>query len=190
MTPEEDKIEIFKRQVSGNSMIEVVLKAHLLIEEELNLAMHRRVPYPEYLEPKNLNIAEMSFRQKVLLCGAMGYVSSYEVNALLAINKLRNGLAHRIDRTITKPDVINIATRLDPELQKALVNVKLDEVTAVEYFRWTAEIVYLQVIIVTRTEVAELPEAVRRNQRRDAVIKTALEYGVIIGQAALRYPLL
>jgi hypothetical protein len=97
---EETEFHKFKRHVENNSVVEMVLKAHLIIEDTLMETLRFLLPHPGHVKPET-----MSFYDKVSLCGALGFISEYEIAALLTFNTLRNDTAHQLDTEISMADL-------------------------------------------------------------------------------------
>jgi len=109
---EETEFHKFKRHVESNSVVEMVLKAHLIIEDTLMETLKFLLPHPGHVKPET-----MSFYDKVSLCGALGFISEYEVAALLTFNTLRNDTAHQLDTEISMADIQQVVNCFEPELR-------------------------------------------------------------------------
>lgn len=79
----------------------VVVRAHIHIEQHLNLCIDELVPYPDALRPM-----ELDYFQRVHLLVALGLKEELK-GPLLALGKLRNDFAHRLDAVLTEGRVNN-----------------------------------------------------------------------------------
>lgn len=88
-------IERFKEEMETvDELAHVLLKGHLLIEEALSAVLDQYVFHREHLEE-----ARLTFAQKTQLARALCLRKNFlgEWNLILAINSLRNDLAHRLN---------------------------------------------------------------------------------------------
>jgi hypothetical protein len=70
----------------------IVLKGHLLIEEQLEYFMDQAARAPEQLRD-----ARLTYAQKLQLVRALSGMNGEELDFAKAINGIRNGLAHRAE---------------------------------------------------------------------------------------------
>jgi hypothetical protein len=97
----EDKRERFFRLLPdvGDATL-IVLKGHLLIEEQLN-----DILYDTCLLPKYIDDARLSFYQKIMLVRSLigkdlkGNATEDPWRSLVALNSVRNQLAHHLEPT-------------------------------------------------------------------------------------------
>jgi hypothetical protein len=89
----EESEERFRRHMprSGDLTL-IILKGHLLVEEQLNafIAAHMQ-------RPEELDSARLSFSQRVALAKALAPSRSKHFDAVNKLNRLRNDLAHRLE---------------------------------------------------------------------------------------------
>lgn len=92
--PAEEASERFKRHFpKGRDVTLIILKGHLLVEEQLNTLLAVAVA-----KPVALSKARLSFSQRVcLLTATHPHVSANEILALERLNSLRNLLAHQLE---------------------------------------------------------------------------------------------
>jgi hypothetical protein len=83
----------------------LVLKGHLLIEEQLGYFLSKLARAPEHLKD-----ARLSYSQKLQLVRALSGMGPDEVAFARAINAIRNSLAHRLDAD-DLPDKIDALLR-------------------------------------------------------------------------------
>ena len=90
----ETRYERFRRLLPALVNLElVVLKGHLLIEEQLQEFLRATSRYP-----KSLDDARLNFMQTVHLVRALGGLPHHDIWTLVVdLNKLRNRLAHRLE---------------------------------------------------------------------------------------------
>lgn len=97
MEPTKRQIEAFQRFLNllphGKDLDLVILKGHLLIEEQVKEIIRQKLPNPDAL-----NITRMNCHQAICLAQAL-LPSSYEEDFWIAskkFNELRNNIAHKL----------------------------------------------------------------------------------------------
>jgi len=98
-----------------------LLKTHLLVEAVLSEAIEVHFWFPSYVKPLNLGYAK-----EVLLCGGLGLLFRDEVRYLTELNRVRNELAHRLGRTLTKSDEVCLANAVPNDWKKRWPDVAQD----------------------------------------------------------------
>jgi len=89
----------------------VVLKCHLLLEEQLDLLL---MSY--FKRPKELELMRLNFEKKVRLAvGLTGQFAELHSRFLLGLNSLRNKLAHRLDGVDVEQQITELLKLADPE---------------------------------------------------------------------------
>lgn len=108
--PTERQLEAFKRFLAelphGKDQELVLLKSHILIEEQVRLLIDRRVRNPEALREAN---CELDCRQAIALAQSF-YPPDHETwlwKALVKLNKMRNDIAHSIQARQSLSDRIS-----------------------------------------------------------------------------------
>jgi hypothetical protein len=89
----------YLEHINSPSPLEIVLKGHLWIEGELAETILAFLPAPQHLD-----LPRLTFRNKVALAAAIGGVLDESVPPLLALNSLRNRLAHQLHHEVSPAD--------------------------------------------------------------------------------------
>lgn len=91
----------------------IVLKCHLFIESCLDDLISLALPNPKSILEKS------SFFQKIILFEALNFSTDKSlVKKLAAINKIRNGYIHNLDRSFTKKELVWLKRNLDVKTKK------------------------------------------------------------------------
>jgi hypothetical protein len=104
----------FIAALMGEDELGVVIRAHTHIEASLNELLDIFVVTPKFLHDANL-----SYGQKVRLAGAHG-LKKHHVPPLLAMGKIRNQFAHKLNAKLTKERVSELYASFAPEDRKVL----------------------------------------------------------------------
>ncbi len=91
MSPDDDNR--FFEHLSSASSLEVMLRGHLWVEAKLISALEQALPFPGLVD-----FGRFTFPQKVALAAGHGFIRADDVPAYLALNRLRNKLAHRVSK--------------------------------------------------------------------------------------------
>jgi len=101
MRDAEERLAVFNALwVRDEKTIGDVLHAHLVVEH--CLTQHLQVFYPEM---PDLNTLGLKFVQKVKLISAKDHLGQFVREGLIALNKIRNNLAHKMHLEINPLDV-------------------------------------------------------------------------------------
>lgn len=92
----EEEVYKFMSTISVLSSVEVVIKGHLLIEQELAKLIELHLQAPS--EAKNIH---KKFAAKLELAAAIGALSKEERSTLSKFNSIRNSIAHNINFDVT-----------------------------------------------------------------------------------------
>jgi hypothetical protein len=98
-TVEHEKARFLTEMKSGDP-VGVLIRGHLYLEAMLIQLIETRIPKARTLD--------LNFPTKVNLAVAMSLMRDSDRPALIAINKLRNRLAHEIDINVTSTDEKNL----------------------------------------------------------------------------------
>lgn len=93
-------LELFKEHTRGRSMVEVLLRGHLWLENALIDLIEAEVR-----NAKPLNTERMSFANKVNLAESLGLLGSSDAKTLRKVNGIRNRLAHDLHGEPTIDDI-------------------------------------------------------------------------------------
>ena len=102
----------FVSLLMGEDELGVVIRAHTHIEASLNELLHLFLPFPKFFEEMNLGYA-----QKVRLACAHG-LKKQHLAPLLALGKIRNEFAHKLNAKLTKDRVSQLYSALSPDDRK------------------------------------------------------------------------
>lgn len=99
--------ELWEKHCGGKDILSSFLKAHLLIEKQLDEVLTLCLPKPKKLLDKS------TFAQKILLIEALNVLPNKDFyKKLRAINKLRNYYVHHLDEKFDQKDSESIASDL------------------------------------------------------------------------------
>lgn len=93
-----------KHIINSNDPIIIVLKSHLYIENCLDRMLSRALPFPNKILKKTFS-NKVDFFEALNLACPPDPNSTEVVFKLRQINKIRNKLAHNLDKKITKKDI-------------------------------------------------------------------------------------
>lgn len=86
-----------------NDKLNLILRGHLFIDNELNKLLEGFLPNPTILE-----LYKDSFRRKMDLALALNLIEQKHYDILLAFNDLRNKYAHRLKYNATHTEIRNL----------------------------------------------------------------------------------
>ena len=126
---------MFPRFPDDGDLTLVVLKGHLILEEELNAAVRSRVTQPQFLAQ-----AELEFDQLLALAKSHYFAepSGWVWGAAKKLNSIRNLYAHNLE-----PE--NIGARLDEFLQLAEGHIGAERASSQERLRRAIAMVAAQI---------------------------------------------
>lgn len=84
-----------------------VLRGHLAVEAVLTEALTTKMHLPQELRDMRL-----SFARKVQLATALGLIPDFEKPSFMALNAMRNSLAHQYHYVVTKEDADKLVSAL------------------------------------------------------------------------------
>jgi hypothetical protein len=93
------RLERFFQHVLVDDPLSLVIRGHIYIESALIKLMEQGVPRPEAID-----FARLNFPTKINLAVALGLLSEEEKPGYLALNKLRNKLAHDVEIEVGSDD--------------------------------------------------------------------------------------
>ena len=102
--------------LTGQDEIGVVIRAHIYIEQLVNEALERLIPYPDPMEAMRLD-----YSQRVHLLVALG-LKEQHLSPLLALGRLRNKFAHKLDAGLTEGVVNDFFRTFDGENRQIIQN--------------------------------------------------------------------
>ena len=109
-------LNLYLEHTQGRSLVEVLLRGHLWVEQHLVALLETELKRPEAL-----NLDRMAFAQKVNLADALGMVTPDDAGTLRILNGMRNRLAHDLTGQPTEEDVARLESSVS-ESQRGLAN--------------------------------------------------------------------
>ncbi|PEY19945.1 hypothetical protein CN331_11380 [Bacillus cereus] len=109
----ERDIDEFMDATKGEDELQIVLRAHLYIEYEIEKMLRNY-----FVEPKVFLGKNPSFISKLNLVVALGLLPKDKMNPYEKFNTLRNRYAHRLRFSITDEKLDELASSLDKELKR------------------------------------------------------------------------
>jgi len=104
----------FIAALMGEDELGVVIRAHTHIEATLNELLELMVPFPQFLKETRL-----AYGQTVRLACAHG-LKKQHLPPLLAMGKIRNDFAHKLNAKLTKDRVSELYGSLSPDDRKTV----------------------------------------------------------------------
>lgn len=92
--------KLYKYVLDEDSIITVVLKGHLLIENHIDSLLNTVL-----VEPSVLDLCRMYLPQKLDILVAVGVISKADAIAYRKFNQMRSKFAHNIDYELTNEDI-------------------------------------------------------------------------------------
>lgn len=117
-----DHFAKFLDDTKSENHIQIILRSHLYIENELNKMLINVLEHPEVIGNK------LRFMDKLRLIIAMGILPKEEMEAIKRINNLRNSIAHNLDFEINDKVLDEIINSLSAE-QRHKVTRRLEQTT-------------------------------------------------------------
>ncbi len=84
----------FAKHLKESDALQIIVRGHLYIEAELIELISESMAM---VNPKAIDIADLSFRKKVELAISLGLLKPEEKKSFLELNALRNKVAHNLD---------------------------------------------------------------------------------------------
>lgn len=113
-------LELFQEHTRGRSMVEVLLRGHLWLENALIDLIEAEVANPQPLKKRRI-----SFFNRVNLAESLGLLVPSDVATLMKINSIRNRLAHNLHGEPTLGDISALEKGLSHH-QRVLARAMLD----------------------------------------------------------------
>lgn len=138
----EEKEKLFLDNIEKEDPLQIVVRGHLFLENELINLLESTFPQSDCLDPSDLR-----FPVKIKLIGALGLLSKESLPVYLKFNSLRNKFAHKLDMKITVKEIESLINSLS-EHQSYVFQVrnkdsKLEE-NYIEYLRDLISIMFVQ----------------------------------------------
>lgn len=138
----DEKEKWFLENIERDDPLQIVVRGHLFLENELINLLELTFPQADCLDPSDLR-----FPVKVKLIGALGLLSKESLSVYLKFNSLRNKFAHKLDMKITVNEVENLINSLSERQSSVLwgknKESKLEE-DYIEYLRDLISIMFVQ----------------------------------------------
>jgi len=141
---DEEKENLFLDNLNMNDPLQVVVRGHLFLENELINLLESTFPQSNCLDP-----ADLRFPVKVKLVGALGLLPKESLSVYLKFNSLRNKFAHRLDMKITLEEIeklINSLSDRQSYIFEARYKGTKSEENYMEYLRDIISIMFVQLM--------------------------------------------
>jgi hypothetical protein len=102
-----DKQQFDQHLFKPESSFEVLLRGHLWVESLIN-----RILEIHMLDLSSLDLDRMTFRQKIDVAQAFGFIAPEDGNAFRKLNRLRNKLAHNLKAAPSKGEIDDLVNAL------------------------------------------------------------------------------
>lgn len=106
----EEKERLFLDNIEKKDPLQIVVRGHLFLENELIHLLESTFPQMNCLDPSDLR-----FPMKVKLVGALGLLHKESIYIYLMFNSLRNKFAHRLDMKITSEEIEKLINSLSKQ---------------------------------------------------------------------------
>ena len=106
----EEKERLFLDNIEKTDPLQIVVRGHLFLENELIHLLESTFPQMNCLDPSDLR-----FPMKVKLVGALGLLHKESISIYLMFNSLRNKFAHRLDMKITSEEIEKLINSLSKQ---------------------------------------------------------------------------
>lgn len=130
-----ERYEKFTKDTEGESILQIILRAHLYIEYELRKILRANLQYPELLEDK------LRFSDIVNIVFSMGLIPIEEMAVIKKINNLRNTYAHNLNFTITEEEIKKLIDSMSPSKRMRFERQKstniIDQLRDILFWVWT-----------------------------------------------------
>lgn len=150
----EHEVEAFRRFLlllpSEREATLIILKGHLLIEEQVRKIIEERVT-----KPKAIADAQLDCFQAICIAEALCADESNPDlwNTLKRLNKLRNDIAHRIEDKGLKDKMANVVSLVK---QHSILGSSVDETDPLNQFDFALWIVFCQVAALVKRSSAKV----------------------------------
>ena len=138
----EEKERSFLDNIEKKDPLQIVVRGHLFLENELIHLLEATFPQKDCLDPSDLR-----FPMKVKLVGALGLLPKESIPSYLKFNSLRNKFAHRLDMEITSEEIKKIINSLSKQqfyvFEKRNKDTDIEE-DHIEYLRDIISIMFVE----------------------------------------------
>ncbi|MBU5466989.1 hypothetical protein KQI49_09160 [Virgibacillus sp. MSJ-26] len=138
----EEKERSFLDNIEKKDPLQIVVRGHLFLENELIHLLEATFPQKDCLDPSDLR-----FPMKVKLVGALGLLPKESISSYLKFNSLRNKFAHRLDMEITTEEIKKIINSLSKQqfyiFEKRNKDTNIEE-DHIEYLRDIISIMFVE----------------------------------------------
>lgn len=138
----EEKERSFLDNIEKKDPLQIVVRGHLFLENELIHLLEATFPQKDCLDPSDLR-----FPMKVKLVGALGLLPKESISSYLKFNSLRNKFAHRLDMEITSEEIKKIINSLSKQqfyvFEKRNKDTNIEE-DHIEYLRDIISIMFVE----------------------------------------------
>jgi|SRR5699024_2159771 len=140
----EEKERLFLDNIEKKDPLQIVVRGHLFLENELINLLESTFPQKDCLDPSDLR-----FPVKIKLVGALGLLPKDSISIYLMFNSLRNKFAHRLDMEITLEEIKKLINSLSKHQSCVFWNRNKDtnmEEDYIEYLRDIISIMFVELM--------------------------------------------
>jgi len=119
------------------SILAAFLRGHLWVEARLNAVLEALL-----VDPSAIDLPRESFARKTALCRAIGGLSPTSAEAIAAMNRVRNRLAHNLNADVTDADVDAMWAPFVREREDGHFATRNGEDLPTRMFQWFLNIVW------------------------------------------------
>ena len=119
------------------SALAAFLRGHLWVEARLNAVLEAIL-----VDPSAIDLSRESFARKTALCRAVGGLSPTAAEAILAMNRARNRLAHNLDADVTDADIDAMWEPFVRKQERGQFATRKGEDLPTRMFQWFLNIVW------------------------------------------------
>lgn len=106
----EEKERLFLDNIEKIDPLQIVVRGHLFLENELIHLLESTFPQKDCLDS-----SELRFPVKIRLVGALGLLPQESIAVYLAFNSLRNKFAHRLNMEVTLDEINKLINSLSKQ---------------------------------------------------------------------------
>ena len=183
----EEKERLFLDNIEQKDPLQIVVRGHLFLENELIHLLESIFPQKDCLDPSDLR-----FPMKVKLVGAIGLLPKESLSIYLKFNSLRNKFAHRLDMEITLGEIEKLINSLSKHqsyvFEKRNKDINIEE-EYLEYLRDIISIMFVKLMgavenikktgyIITDKKMGKRLKSILVNYNLEMNKKMKQKYGV------------
>lgn len=137
----EEKERLFLDNIEKKDPLQIVVRGHLFLENELIHLLESTFPQMNCLDPSDLR-----FPMKVKLVGALGLLHKESISIYLMLNSLRNKFAHRLDMKITSEEIEKLINSLSKQQLYTFEKINKDNKNEEDYLENLRDIISIMFV--------------------------------------------